>query len=718
MRILIVPILLILFSFSVSATSSLDSLTLNSNYESIGVRVDYSGDPLESIQLEFKESSSSIWKQGHDLYVHDSNSAYGSVFYLEENTDYDVRVSVDGSYLISQVKTLNSDINYGGNDYYVSVNGDDTNSGLNVGDSFRTIQRASNVAQAGDVVHVYPGIYYETVDFSVSGSDNNYIVFKAEDDVFVRGSIESFETIGGTDDWIYDSGSDSYRAYIGFRTYHVAFDEDTRLFNYNQQYYSQHYTFDEFSNGVLESDGVFGGYYSNDNGWLYVKLPDGSDPDSHEMHVAGRYNGFNLNGVSNIILDGFNLGFFGRSSGDEAILIEDSNNIIIQNNILHNTRYGVSVVGEAYNNLIQNNEFYDTSIFEWAWERNKAHDTEGCAVSLKGRGGNSVRDNEIHGNMNGVCASIWGDLNNINLNYNVEVYRNIFYDIKDDGVEPEGATVNFRIISNEFRTTHNPLSFVPINVGPVYAIRNQIFAPTTEKYTGNFYKVGGYAGRVYLYHNTAVRFDGNNGFGPTEIFGSGNFGNLVLRNNIGYSDRYVFESYSGYDPVNNDWDYNCLFTTRSYSWIKWGGNNYLTPSEFYSATGNEEHGIKLNPLFENVGSFDIQLDSGSPCVDSGVLIPNINDYSVGDGPDMGALEFGESFCGDLVVDVDEECDGFNLDGKTCLDYGYISGDLDCVDCEFDFSDCNSRMGKIKIRPVRLAPFINPFYLFLDILNLF
>ena len=711
MKSLIFLVLLILFSFSVSATSNLDSLTLNPNYESIGVQVEYSGDPLENIQLEYKKSSTHNWKQGHDLYVHNSSSAYGSIFYLDDYRGYDVRVSIAGDLLSDQTITLKSDPFNGGVDYYVSPNGQDTNHGFNLENSFRTIQHAANIVQPGDVVHVYPGIYYETIDFPVSGTDRNYITFKAEGDVFVRGSLESYETVNKADDWSYDSSSDSYKTYIGFRTYHVAFDENVRLFNYNQQYYQQHYTFGNFSNGVLEEYGVYGGYYSDGNGWLYVKLPDGSDPDLHEMHIAERRYGFVLNEVSNIVIDGFDLGFFGIGLEDEAILIQDSSKIIVQNNTVHNVRYGASVIGDSYSNLIQNNEFYDTSIFEWPWVRSKAHDSEGCAVNLKGRGGNSVRDNDIHGNMNGVCASVWGDLNNVNLNYNTEVYGNNFYDIKDDGVEPEGATVNFRIISNEFRTTHNPLSFVPINVGPVYAIRNQIFSPTTEKYVGNFYKVGGYGGRVYLYHNTAVRSDGNTGFGPTEIFGSGDFGNLVLRNNIGFSDRYVFESYSGYDPVNNDWDYNCLFTTRSYSWIKWGGSNYLTPSEFYSATGNSEHGIKLNPLFEDIGSFDIDLTSSSPCVDSGVLIPNVNDYSIGGLPDMGALEFGESTCGNEIIEIGEECDGLNLDGSRCTDYGYFRGYLGCTDCEFDFSNCWHRRGKERLAIMMLSPSINSIYEF-------
>ena len=49
-----------------------------------------------------------------------------------------------------------------GNTYYVATNGDDNNTG-SISSPFRTIQKAANVAQAGDTVLVRAGIYRETV---------------------------------------------------------------------------------------------------------------------------------------------------------------------------------------------------------------------------------------------------------------------------------------------------------------------------------------------------------------------------------------------------------------------------------------------------------------------------------------------------------------------------------------------------------------------------
>ncbi len=48
------------------------------------------------------------------------------------------------------------------------------------------------------------------------------------------------------------------------------------------------------------------------------------------------------------------------------------------------------------------------------------------------------------------------------------------------------------------------------------------------------------------------------------------------------------------------------------------------------------------------------------------------------------------FCGDGVIDVGEQCDGTNLGGKTCSDYGFTSGSLSCTgSCTINTSGCTS-----------------------------
>lgn len=49
-------------------------------------------------------------------------------------------------------------------------------------------------------------------------------------------------------------------------------------------------------------------------------------------------------------------------------------------------------------------------------------------------------------------------------------------------------------------------------------------------------------------------------------------------------------------------------------------------------------------------------------------------------------------CGDGVIESPEECDGTTLDGKSCLDFGFLSGPLYCTSsCTFDTSHCSMQV---------------------------
>jgi len=48
------------------------------------------------------------------------------------------------------------------------------------------------------------------------------------------------------------------------------------------------------------------------------------------------------------------------------------------------------------------------------------------------------------------------------------------------------------------------------------------------------------------------------------------------------------------------------------------------------------------------------------------------------------------YCGDGIVDADEECDGTNMDGATCETLGFYNGLLRCdTSCSFDVTQCES-----------------------------
>src|SRR5690625_2046885 len=66
-------------------------------------------------------------------------------------------------------------------DYHVSINGNDQSKGSKT-QPFRTISRAAELAEAGDVVTVHAGIYREWVNPANGGTEDKRITYKAADD--------------------------------------------------------------------------------------------------------------------------------------------------------------------------------------------------------------------------------------------------------------------------------------------------------------------------------------------------------------------------------------------------------------------------------------------------------------------------------------------------------------------------------------------------------
>ena len=67
------------------------------------------------------------------------------------------------------------------------------------------------------------------------------------------------------------------------------------------------------------------------------------------------------------------------------------------------------------------------------------------------------------------------------------------------------------------------------------------------------------------------------------------------------------------------------------------------------------------------------------------------DTSTGDGDtSTGDGDTGEAVCGDEVREGDEECDGNDLGGQSCLDFGFQDGTLVCgPDCTFFTEACST-----------------------------
>lgn len=78
-----------------------------------------------------------------------------------------------------------------------------------------------------------------------------------------------------------------------------------------------------------------------------------------------------------------------------------------------------------------------------------------------------------------------------------------------------------------------------------------------------------------------------------------------------------------------------------------------------------------------------------PSTSGGPVAPETS-FDSGDDLDSGDSVGVEAFCGDAIVALGEQCDGDNLGGKTCADFGWPDGPngLRCSDdCELDLESC-------------------------------
>lgn len=371
--------------------------------------------------------------------------------------------------------------------------------------------------------------------------------------------------------------------------------------------------------------------------------------------------GFRLLG-SYIRIKGFDLRNFNGDAGGCVVVDNEATGSIIEDNIMIDPggRWacaGVLLYGSS-NTLIQKNQISTTGIGERA---------QNYGVNFSGTyGGNVIRDNVI--NTQGVFKDGMGGSGNMRIwggpGPNSFIYDNYVYGSWDDGLEIEGGNLNVAVWDNLIKNNdlaepggvsmNMGLGLTSTIVGPLYAFRNVIInhADAAIKLGSNSF------GNIYLYHNTIYAPRG--GAGPSHFGNNAVADNVHLRNNIilTYGGR-SFEIWgsSADDHGLNSWDYDAFWSTRDSPYgLKgaWYGDRYGTLSSFQTGTGQEIHGMVVeDPMFVDADGDDFALQSTSPCIDKGVVLPGFNDAAspwpyYGSAPDIGACESAHgSFQGPL-----------------------------------------------------------------------
>jgi len=239
----------------------------------------------------------------------------------------------------------------------------------------------------------------------------------------------------------------------------------------------------------------------------------------------------------------------------------------------------------------------------------------------------------------------------------IDIYANDMFNLADNCVELDGGVHNVRAFDNRcFNAAVWGYSTQPIFGGPAYIFRNVMFN-------------GAGSGALKLLDNPAgVLIYQNTFFGPAGSLGP--LSNVHFRNNLIVADgwkeplfnvrtftNYSSSDFNGFGPdsaVQNNFgwtspdpgkpaDYKSQLIARSFA----------TLADYQSATSQDRHSVTVglsdfikvtpvNPADPRTlylpETTDFRLKSDSRAVDSGILLPGINDGFIGRAPDLGAVE--------------------------------------------------------------------------------
>jgi hypothetical protein len=283
--------------------------------------------------------------------------------------------------------------------------------------------------------------------------------------------------------------------------------------------------------------------------------------------------------------------------------------------------------------LIADNLFVGPS----AWPRSKGiEDARGIQISGMG---NVVCYNRIRGYGDGVdtfstypCSAI-------------DFHNNDISECTDDGSEMDYSEHNTRNFENRYTNCYQGVSVQPIHGGPVYVFRNVLYNLGLETFKMHNGPSGG-----LFFHNTSVK----SGM-PLVLYSHEPVTNFVMRNNIflGTESNYGYENSA--PMVRCDFDYDG-FGGQWKAFLKWNDKRYITMEDARKDAPVYKHAVKLEaqglfasgvmPPADVKEQFDpkvndLRLKPGSPAIDAGEPISNINDGFTGKAPDLGAYELGK-----------------------------------------------------------------------------
>lgn len=484
-------------------------------------------------------------------------------------------------------------------DYYVSTSGNDGNTGLSVGNAWRTIQYAVDNIGPGATVNILGGEYNERVEIFVSGTAADPIIIKNFD-----ANPAILDGTGATQPWdamlaIFDQDYITIEGLV-IRD-NVKLDAQGILIEGDCQ------------NITIRNNEIYNISYA-------AGVDNAPCPDKNSQPII--VYGTSANAIADLLIEN-NVVRDCNVGCSEGLAINGNVDrfTVNRNKVFNINNIGIDVIGGegtgpigsdfARGGFVTNNEVYNC----------KSPYATAAGIYSDGASDVLIENNLVYDNQWGIEVGC----ENVNFtSFVITVQNNFIYNNDDAGLSiggfdfPNGSgkVVSASIVNN---TLYNN----DTNLGGLSGTTGDINLSYTEFATiGNNIVLSTNQDNLLLYESNAASM------------------NLTLDYNL----YYLLSN-----PGSPEWEYE--------------GVIYTDLAAFQAATSLEVNGIYADPLLENSGAFDLHLTSGSPAIDQGFnnYFNGSFDYDgenrvIGGTIDIGADEFsGLINPGDVNLQVSPIC---------------------------------------------------------------
>ncbi|MCB1231627.1 MAG: choice-of-anchor D domain-containing protein [Verrucomicrobiae bacterium] len=446
---------------------------------------------------------------------------------------------------------------------YVSVQtGSDSNSGT-LASPWKTLQKAANVANAGDTILVRGGVYPENVIFSRSGTSGNPIVFQAypNETPIVDGSSLDFGDL--PEDSLFEVIDVNWLTIDGF--------EFRNLTTTNKNHTPKGIFIAGACNGITIVNCTI------------HDIENRSTTSNGNAHGIAAY-GWSSQPIQNLRIENCEL---------YDLILGASEALVLNGNV-----NGFEVIGNHVHDC--NNIGIDLIGYE---------DTAPSASLDRARNG-VCRDNVVH-HINTEYNPAYGG--NLTTGGGSQSAGGIYV---DGGVDIliERNTIHHCNIGIELASEHNGRWTERIELRSNVIYLNDIGGIFLGGYNGS---VGGTRDCV-IRHNSLYQNDVNEDWNGEIFFQHHTEDNVVTHNILFANSNGLFIGNPATTNTGNVVNWN-LFHAPSGADIKWQWKNtyYYDLTSYRSGTGNDANSPQTNPLFVAAGSANFHLQSGSPAIDSG-----------------------------------------------------------------------------------------------------